>query len=75
MRPRLLKHFGPAPGAGANREAFSPRRVEITYTGLGSMRTVLAWAALGSSMFKIPSFKVALPSSCHVNFCWQVNDP
>ena len=30
-----------------------------TYAVLGSMRTAFAWAALGSSIFKMPSFNIA----------------
>jgi hypothetical protein len=44
-----------------NLSVHSPIGVsKITYTALASTRTVLAWAALGSSMLKMPSFKVAL---------------
>ena len=47
-------------GRVSNAARSRPAAFLSAYAALGSMRTDLAWAAFASSMFKTPSFKVAL---------------
>lgn len=51
---------GDAAVGRANRQCVPAPLFSTTYAVLGSMRTAFAWAALGSSIFKMPSFKIAL---------------
>jgi len=52
--------FGGQSGRARIAVRSRPAALLTAYADLGSTRTVLAWAALGSSMFRMPSFKVAL---------------